>query len=576
MVQSQVTSASQFILQPGEKTAATRHLCAGAYLDRKFRNRVIGKVRNDAAHRTAPSYGFDLVPVVREAWRAWWLETAGQAFIASVLAAVVALDISVVITASCAAGIWYLGRTALRNVLETARLGARNASARWLRRRSRFGDTERHRELSRLVAVTTGGCVALIVIGGIAATARGSLAGGVLSAAVFLLLLVSACAALGAARQMALNRIHSPKFPRPAPRRGRLAVLDRQQRCDYVIYRKPHPDESSDNPETPGRDDELTPFTGSGILVHRWLPPVTVQLLRPGEGSMPDREYPKAPFETHELVQHIKDAMKAIGDAADPARLRGLEVSDRLYIAELDVADDRGFLRRRCTADEINHVIDKPHHTARHYLEISVSSTGEVVTTVFLRSTIRGRTLSLDFDACALTRTPMNYQILEQYAETGAVAVIRTAAKEINRLPQTLGGLWRLCLVPWVLTRAAWAMKDRTITPRRRRPIGTRLSIREAKAEDWDDADLDKITIYDDMKIIEQRLLKAIEDFLDARNVDTSTFRRRVTSIINTGFLNMGRLEMNQSAAGAGARVNIGGGAQTTTGDGKAPDGGTP
>jgi hypothetical protein len=197
------------------------------------------------------------------------------------------------------------------------------------------------------------------------------------------------------------------------------------------------------------------------------------------------------------------------------------------------------------------------------------------VTTVFLRSTIRGRTLSLDFDARALTRTPMDYQILDQYAETGAVAVVRAAVVEVSRLPQTLGGLWQLCLVPWVLGRAAWAVKDRTITPRRRRPIGTRLSIREEKAEDWDDADLDKITIYDDMKIIEQRLLKAIEDFLDAKKVDTSTFRRRVTSIINTGFLNMGRLEMNQSAAGAGAQVNIGG-TGTATGDGKAPGGGTP
>jgi hypothetical protein len=574
MVQSQVTLASQFTRRSGEETAATRHLCAGAYLDRKFRNMVIGKVRNDAVHRAAPSYGFDLVPVVREAWRAWWLETAGQVFIATVLAVVIAMDISVVITASCAAGIWYLGRTALRNAPETARLGARNASARWLRRR--LPDTERHRELSRLIAVTTGGCVALIVIGGVAATARGSLAGGVLSAAVFLLLLVSACAVTGALRQVVLNRTRSAESLRPARLGRRLTVVDQQQRCDYVIYRKPYPDEASDGPMALRRDIELTPFTGSGMLVHRWLPPVTVQLLRPGEGSMPDREYPVAPFKAHELVQHIKEAMKPVGDATDPARLRGLEVRDRLYIAELDVADDRGFLRQqRPPTEEINRVIDDPHDAARHYLEISVSSTGEVVTTVFLRSTVRGRTLSLDFDACALTRTPMNYQILDQYAETGAVAVIRAAALGISRLPQTLGGLWQLCLVPWVLARAAWAMKDRTITPRRRRPIGTRFSIREEMAEGWDEADLDKITIYDDMKIIERRLLTAIDDFLVARDVDPSTFAQRVTNIINTGFLNMGQLEMNQSAAGAEARVNIGGGAQTTTGGGKAPGGGT-
>jgi hypothetical protein len=183
----------------------------------------------------------------------------------------------------------------------------------------------------------------------------------------------------------------------------------------------------------------------------------------------------------------------------------------------------------------------------------------EVVTTVFVRVTIRGRTLSLDFSACALTRTPLAFQVLEQYAETGPGAVLRAAARGVGGLPQSLAGLWRLGAVPWVLVRSALAVRDRTITPRRGLMIGSRLSVREEMAEDWDDADLDKITIYDEMKIVEQRLLKATEDFLDARNVDTSIFRRRVFSIINTGVLNMGKLEMSQSAVGTGSQVRFGG-----------------
>jgi hypothetical protein len=89
---------------------------------------------------------------------------------------------------------------------------------------------------------------------------------------------------------------------------------------------------------------------------------------------------------------------------------------------------------------EVNRIIDDPHDTARHYLEIRVSSEGEVVTTVFLRVTIRGRTLSLDFSACALTRTPLAFQVLEQYAETGAGAVLRAAARGVGSLPQSLAG----------------------------------------------------------------------------------------------------------------------------------------
>src|SRR5579862_526215 len=134
MAQPQVILARQAIRQAAFDMPATRHLCAGAYLDRKFRNDVIGKVFCDAAHRTAPSYGFDLVPVVRQAWRAWRLETAGQVLTAAILATAVALDVAAVITAACAAGMWYLGRTALRSIPEMARLGMQSASARLLRR----------------------------------------------------------------------------------------------------------------------------------------------------------------------------------------------------------------------------------------------------------------------------------------------------------------------------------------------------------------------------------------------------------------------------------------------------------
>ncbi len=65
----------------------------------------------------------------------------------------------------------------------------------------------------------------------------------------------------------------------------------------------------------------------------------------------------------------------------------------------------------------------------RHYLEMPVSTEGEVVTTTFLRVTVRGKALSLDFAACALTRTPLSYHVLDQYAESGVGAVVRAAVR---------------------------------------------------------------------------------------------------------------------------------------------------
>lgn len=59
-----------------ELTAATRHLCAGTYVDEDFRDLVIDKVCASPHRRVAPSYGFDIVPVMRHAWRAATLTAA--------------------------------------------------------------------------------------------------------------------------------------------------------------------------------------------------------------------------------------------------------------------------------------------------------------------------------------------------------------------------------------------------------------------------------------------------------------------------------------------------------------------
>jgi hypothetical protein len=53
---------------------STRYRRAGVYVDKSFRGVVIGKVHNNSQRRVAPSYGVDLVPVVRHAWRSWCLD----------------------------------------------------------------------------------------------------------------------------------------------------------------------------------------------------------------------------------------------------------------------------------------------------------------------------------------------------------------------------------------------------------------------------------------------------------------------------------------------------------------------
>ena len=50
---------------PTRQSETTRYLCAAAYLDRGFANHVITKVLEEEHRAVAPSYGVDVVPVVR-------------------------------------------------------------------------------------------------------------------------------------------------------------------------------------------------------------------------------------------------------------------------------------------------------------------------------------------------------------------------------------------------------------------------------------------------------------------------------------------------------------------------------
>ena len=535
-------------------TKADRYLCTGVFIDRAFRDMVIRKVHNDAAHRTAPSYGFDLVTVTCTAWRAWMLETAWQACLLAALVIAVILDQHAVVVAACGLGIAYLAWTAMRRAPKMFLLHARAVKERTLRQRGTADDRDDRREGSRLILLCCAGSVVLAVVAVLAAR-HGRASTQFTAAGVLLATIAAISAAAGAARQVTLNRIGRQGVRRPAARAGRLGSIAAQQACPYVVYRTSQADSGQNRPLAPDEDDEAHQFVGSGTLVHRWLPPLNVQLLRPGAGSMRDREYLVPPFKAHELVQYLKDEMHGAG--LDPHRLQGFRIADRLYIKETEVPSDRSFLRDPCWPEKLDAIIDHADDPVHHYLEIQLSDGGKRVTTAFVRATVRGRSLSLDFAACALTPMPGSYEVLDKYREAGAGAVLRSTLREIPAIPASAGSIWRLAEVPWVLAGAARARKDRTLTPRRRTTIGTQLSIRQEKAAAWEDSQHDHIHISDDVKKIEQRLLKATEDFLDSRNVDTTVLKRLALNIISNGILNMGgRVDIQQAAVGPNAQFH--------------------
>ncbi len=537
-------------------TPATRHLCAGVYLDPAFRNLVIRKVHNAPRRRAAPSYGFDLVPVVRHAWRSWWLDVAHLAAIAGCLAVgVILAGPRTALLIVCAAIACAILRPAVGLIPEVVRLQVEAMSERWGARRDACERNAHSRRdpnpLPRrtgLLKAELGACAVFATAAVLLGASLGQAASDVLAVGVAL---VACSAAAGALRQLLLGRLHTGPL-RPATLTRREQALDEQQAHPFVVYNRPEHKINADPLDLPGPDDEPTPFVGSGKLVSRWRPPMTVQLLRRDcEGSMDRREYTTPPFDAHQLVDRLRSSLRQLGEDTGAERLPGLRLRDRVYVAEMDVPSNTGLL-----GDEpaLWRVMDDHQSTAHHFLETSAPvEGGELVITVLLRVSVKGRALVLDAATSALTRNPPEYRAT---AATPS-AVLRSALRSALRLPLDVLRLPRLAELP-VLLSCAW-------TACRRREIGTaaKVAVREEKADDWRNAQLDRAVIYDHMKIIEQRILKATADFLKEHDVDTSAFEEQATNIINnSGLLNMGgTTEVNQAAVGANAEFT-----QTTAG----------
>ncbi|GAA1012566.1 hypothetical protein Aple_006690 [Acrocarpospora pleiomorpha] len=503
--------------------ATTRHLCAGTYLDREFRGNVLREVHNDSKHRIAPSYGFDLVPVVRHAWRAWVLETGQQVALLGLLAACFARNAPATIVVAGGLGFWGLARLTVRGAVKARE-----------HRRPRRGEVTPGR--TRLLRLGVTGCLLFALVPPVVAQAVRTPLGELGRTAGGMGILLAVVAGLaGGLRQQALNQTYWASSMRVRRGGPRLHEIDRQQRYPYVVYRRTGADKL---------------FVGSGKLVHRWAMGVP---LKRADALQPD-ETPHV--RASALVARLKDVLEPL------AELPGFELRDRLYVAEEDVLGDRDFLRIRPGQEEIDTVVDNPFGRVRHFLEITTHVAEEVVVTVFLRATVKARTLSLELVTCALTRTPPEFQQVEAYAENGPGAVVRAVARGVGELPGQVAGVWRLVAAPGLVIGAILAGRDRTLVPRRGGTIGTRRSVREDWASvPWADARLDETLIQDHLKIIERLLLTATEEFLASAGLDPVSFRRGAASIINNlGVLNMGgKIDMNQSAVGANARVHAGG-----------------
>ncbi len=545
-------------------TGATRHLCAGVYVDEKFRNLVIGEICTTPYRRVAPSYGFDLVPVMRHAW---WATHMSALLRLTMLASVVAPFLrGYSVTTTLAAGgliLLVLLDRAVALSAEVTRNDEHPVSRRKKKRKRapkfpsrndwRFGEPARKLKRVGVMALIIGTAMAVLGVNSPEqAVLAGYLGGAVLGVA----------ALVGTVRQVRINRIHKAvETLRPMKLSQREKVVAGQQEHPCVIYRRPeHRGEEDKESSAFTLFGEESPFIGAGELIHQWNPPMNIQLLRPGSDDQPlhQREHRYPPFAPHELVDHLRDAVDELQDDDRNVRL-AVTARDRVYIAEADVSSDRSVLKGRIDRASMQRIINEQSPSKYHFLEVSVpDAESELVATVLLQIALRGRTLSLSSAACVLTRTPDRFRKAEEFGQHGKRAVVGAAFRAMSDLPREAAALPRIMRYPFDLAKALLMYRrDLTLTPIRNVSIGTRISVRQEQAQEWSKVQLDKTRVLGHTKNIEQRLLTATSDFLHSRGVDISEFDNRAMQIINSGIVNLGGTNDNShNAFGDGAQTH--------------------
>ncbi|MEU7041759.1 hypothetical protein AB0A77_11980 [Streptomyces varsoviensis] len=561
----------------GEPTAATRHLCTGVYVDERFRDLVIKEVCTTPHRRVAPSYGFDIVPVMRHAWRAAALTASVRmAVVGAVVVPTLAGALPAALLIACGlALLWLLHLTTL--VREMEREMEREPASRRKSERRGLGPVlgRRPRRLATLLLPQT-----LLLLRRKAEKARarkrlGAIALSLTLTALTIALLhpghaVSAlrvavgiallCLAVGASRQLILNRILCTPRLRPVRLSRREHAADIQQEHVCAVYRRPrHSEDDEDDLTRFTLFGEESPFIGAGELVYQWNPPMSIQLLRPSEEEdtpLHELEHPVPPFQAHELVDYLREAVQLLDTDEQDVRLPA-QVRDRVYIAETDVAVDRALLPSEFSAAELRAIIDTPGSKQHHFLEVITPAEGsEFVATVLLHVSLQGRTLSISTAACVLAHTPRSFQRTAEFGHHGAIAVLWAALRELAALPSEIHRSWRVAHYLYTVGKAAVLPRDLTSTPIRNVLIGSRLSVREKSAQAWSKIQLEKSDILGRMKTIEQRLLHAAGDFLYSKDVDISEFNSRALKIINSGIFSFGdNNSFNNNAVGNAAQV---------------------
>ncbi|MCX4855762.1 hypothetical protein [Streptomyces canus] len=538
---------------PGD---VTRYLCAAAYVDEGFADRVVEDVLADEAGAVAASPEVDLVTVVRHCLTAQEMRHRRDQRLTGAFALVAVF-----------APLWLLFVTLFLST--TGQAGGRPSLA----------TRGRHQPEGRVLvgtAVAAGIAVLFAFALGVAVSSLPTpafvswLLGSYLAGVPAALVSVTAVAlayvtvvrhdlAVDRLLRTTMTREAFSRQPRPTvpPRKWmaeRLTAIREAQDGNVTVY------------------SGYTPFLGYSPAASQWS--LAVPLLpaddRVGGASRPGGPQP---FTVTELVDHVRarlsaTATRGVTDAAadGEAALGSLVVQDRVFASGTAVGDDERFISAtslapaaRLSADQVERIMERPTGAVRHCLAVHVPLWGgDVVPTVFLHFSTEGRTLHLHCSNHVLGPVRADYHVVDRLR--GPLSPAARRGLLLDAVPRTGGAFFA---APFRALRQARFEERHTrrmgdeLKALEQDPVydfGARLSVRElAVSPNYQNyfqvVDAARITSR-----VQRHTLAAIREFLDARGYDITDFRAQQQTILNQGLIQQGGMSIiGNQAIGKGA-----------------------
>jgi hypothetical protein len=549
---------------------ATRYLCAAAYLSPQFANRVVDHLV--ASHRAvAPSRGIDVEPIVRHCLKARRLQ----------------LTRDIVITLLLAAGLILVTLPLIAILVVTFFLGFFRG-ANWGRL-----SVERSRVAGMAVVAVVGVIAAVVILSFLINTLAPPNPYGpgasrpplslfplpwlVILGLIYLALVGGTLLRYTYVRDLTLVKWLSPGETAPPferqPERveSRIDEVSRAQHGNLTLY------------------DHEDPFIGTGITpfnVRRddervWS--IAIELNRKGAkrqapGAARGDEVQVDPVELHQVLRR---RLLQLNDPSLPPnqRVRALSVDDQVvgegrFRWDSPLIDPvRLIPYSRASRDAIEALIHNPAAGLRYYQRVSISDEGqtvlagprpvigsvdqEVIISAFVYVAVEGHMFYLQFVPASLAPVAEQYHVIDRLPKPSSgkftlKVIVDTTSTALRTMLGAPGGAWRT----WRLMRKEHKQFTREITFARDfafADVGARLSVREFGSALWPRTFIQRLDASKYTQIIERLVIETVLDYLELKDVDTTSYRARAEAIYNSAIVVAGNITGN-------AAINTGGG----------------